>query len=170
MRFPLVLPVLVLGACEAPPAPLTSTQQEPDSVDAEVREVVAGLTTAMNAHDPERVLSFYLQSDEFVYVGCTDPMFGWDFFSTVVAPYYRTATDVTFQREILQLQLLGTDAAVVTLRGSSSEAPALFWTQVLVRQDDGTWVIAHEHESWPGCAEPPPLHPTGAELDPGLEG
>jgi hypothetical protein len=97
-------------------------------------------------------------------------MFGWDFFSTLVAPYYRAATDVTFQREILQIQLVGTDVAVVTLRGSSSEAPALFWTQVLVREEGGAWLIAHEHESWPGCDEPAPLHPTGAGLDRGVEG
>jgi ketosteroid isomerase-like protein len=119
------------------------------------------LTAAMNSHDPDSVLSFYLDSDEFVYVGCTDLMFGRDTYSTLVAPYYRNSTDVTFQQEILEIQVLNRTAAVVTLRGSSTEAPSLFWTEVLVRQDDGRWTIAHEHESWPGCDEPPALHPTG---------
>ncbi|MFC1661453.1 YybH family protein [Gemmatimonadota bacterium] len=164
-RFPLAMSLILFGACQAPPSPFTQAQR--DSVEAEVREAIEKLTEAMNAHDPDRVLSFYRESDEFVYVGCTDLMFGWDTFSTLVEPYYSTRTDVTFQRETLAIQALDLDAAVVTLRGSSTQAPALFWTQVLVREDDGRWAIAHEHESWPGCNDPPPLHPTGAPGEPG---
>ena len=148
------------------PAPVQPplTQARREALAEEVRAVMGQLTDAMNAHDPDRVLSFYRESEAFVYVGCTDPMFGWSTFSRLVAPYYRTNTDVTFHQEILQLQILSPTTAVVTLRGGSTEAEALFWTEVLVREADGRWLIAHEHESWPGCDEPPPLHPTGAPM------
>jgi uncharacterized protein (TIGR02246 family) len=131
-------------------------------VEVEVRELIGELTEAMNSHDPDQVLSFYRESEEFIYVGCTDLMFGWETFSTLVEPFYRNSVDVTFEQEILGIQVLSPTTAVVTLQGSSTEAQALFWTEVLVQEPDGRWVIAHEHESWPGCPEPPPLHPTGS--------
>lgn len=149
---------LLFGACQAPPSSLTPIEK--GSIASEVRQVVAALTDAMNSHDPELVLSHYRESEEFVYVGCTDPMFGSETFSTLVRPYYQTRTDVTFRQEILRVQVLGPTTAVATIRGDSSETEALFWTYVLVREA-GSWVIAHVHESWPGCADPPPLHPTG---------
>jgi hypothetical protein len=88
---------------------------------------------------------------------------GFETFAERVTPYYRTNTEITFQQEILRIQILSPTSAVVTLKGSSTGAEHLFWTEVLVREADGRWLIAHEHESWPDCPAPPPLHPTGAE-------
>jgi uncharacterized protein (TIGR02246 family) len=140
---------------------LALTQAQKYSLSAEVRGVMEELNAAMNAHDPDRLFKLYLDSEAFVYVGCTDPLFGFESFSVRVGPYYRANSDVTFEQEILQIQILNGGAAVVTMRGSSSEAPALFWSEVLVKGNDGAWRIAHEHESWPGCPDPAPLHPTG---------
>jgi ketosteroid isomerase-like protein len=132
-----------------------------------VRDAVEQLTAAMNAHDPERVLSFYQDSDEFVYLGCTDLMFGSTFFKGNVGPYYLNNPDVMFEREILRIQMLSPTSAVVTLQGRSTTSEALFWTQALTRLPDGRWLISHEHESWPGCKPPPALHPMGGLREPG---
>jgi uncharacterized protein (TIGR02246 family) len=166
IRFPMVLLVVLLGACSQAPPP-SFTQAQRDSLALEVREVIAEITEAMNSHDPERFLSFFRESGEFVYVGCTDAMFGFGDFSVRVTPYYRNSTDVIFQQEVLTVQVLSPTTAVVTLRGSSSEAPAVFGTEVMVKDVDGRWLIAHEHQSWPGCPEPSPPHPTGSLEDPG---
>ena len=169
IRFPIAALVLALPACgpsvDAPP-----NQADLDALAEEVREVMEEFTAATNSHDPERLFDLYKDTEEFVYMGCTDPLFGFDSFSARVGPYYRSNTDVTFEQEILQVQVLNPGAAVVTLRGSSTEASALFWTLVLVRQDDDRWLIAHEHESWPGCPEPAPPHPTGEMPAVGVEG
>ena len=165
-RFPPVLFVLLSGACTAPPpSPFTGAQR--DSLALEVRGVMADLTEAMNAHDPDRVLSFYRESEEFVYLGCTSLLFGSETFAVRVGPYYTNTPDVTFEQEILRIQVLSPTTAVVTLQGNSTDADALFWTEVLTRESDGRWLIAHEHESWPGCPDAPPLHPTGMPEDPG---
>ena len=158
-RFLLALILVLLGGCRAAPPVFTQTQR--DSLATEVRQAVGQLTEAMNAHDPTRVLSFYRDTEDFVYLGCTDLMFGSAFFKGIVGPYYINNPEVTFRREILRVQVLGPSSAVVTLQGGSTETEALFWTQVLTREDDGRWLISHEHASWPGCKVPPPLHPTG---------
>ncbi|MBT8396575.1 MAG: SgcJ/EcaC family oxidoreductase [Gemmatimonadetes bacterium] len=158
--FPMTLFVALHGAC-TPPSPQALTETQRESLQTEVRAVVSELTAAMNSHDPDRLFSLYRESEDFVYMGCTDPLFGFESFSARVGPYYRANPDVVFQQEILQLQILSATSAVVTLQGASTEADALFWTEVLVREDDGRWLIAHEHESWPGCPGPKPLHPTG---------
>jgi uncharacterized protein (TIGR02246 family) len=167
-RFPLILSVLVLAAC--PPAPIPDTSSQTDSFEAEVREAVEQLTEAMNARDADRVLAFYRESREFVFVGCTDLMFGSDIFSRVLGPYWESRADPPVEREILRVQVLNPETAVVTLQGGSQTASALFWTQILVREEDGRWLIAHEHQSWPGCREAPRLHSTGNLGDPGDPG
>jgi len=170
-RVRLILLVLVLsfGACVSEPDPLTLvegavlTQEEVAVLTQEVAETLAGLTEAMNSHDPERVFSFYRQDESFFYLGCTDILFGWGTFSSRVGPYYTRSTDVIFEQELLSIQILTPTVAVVALRGHSTEAEALFWTEVLQKGEDGRWLITYEHESWPGCSVP-----TGAHM--GTEG
>lgn len=117
----------------------------------EVEETLAGLTEAMNAHDPERIFNFYRQDESFFFLGCTDVLFGWGTFATRVRPYYQANTDVSFQKEILSIQILSPTVAVAAMRGNSTEAEALFWTEVLQKGADGRWLITYEHESWPDC-------------------
>ena len=124
----------------------------------EVEETLGQLTEAMNAHDPERVLGFFTNSEEFLYLGCTDFMLGYRTFSTRVAPFYQNSLEVTFQQDVVRTQVLSPTVAVVALRGGSTEIEGLFWTEVLVKED-GRWLIAHEHASWPGCSPPTDPHP-----------
>ena len=161
IRLAAILALLPL-ACDAGSAPLTQTER--DSLALEVEETLGQLTEAMNAHDSERVLGFFRNSDDFLYLGCTDFVLGWDTFSGRVGIYFSASEDVTFQQEIVRTQVLSPTVAVVALRGSSTEAEALFWTEVLVREEDGRWLIAHEHESWPGCSPSSEPHPFTSEM------
>jgi ketosteroid isomerase-like protein len=142
----------LLFACTAPP-PAGEDYDEAAIVRA-VTEAMDGLTEAMNSHDPDQVFSYYRQDESFFYLGCTDILFGWETFATRVAPFYQFNSEVTFQRELLSIQVLSPTTAVAALRGSSSEAPVLFWTEVLQKNDAGRWLITYEHESWPGCSAP----------------
>jgi ketosteroid isomerase-like protein len=150
--LPILFSVLVMAACAS--GSDASPSFDEASLVEEVRETLTGLTEAMNAHDPDLVFSFYRQDPSFFYLGCTDVLFGWDTFASRVGPYYRMNTDVTFQQEILNIQILSPTVAVAAMRGSSTEAPALFWTEVLQEDETGRWLITHEHESWPGCSVP----------------
>ena len=153
--LPVLGSALLLIACASGPDARPSLDDA--ALMEEIQETLTGLTEAMNAHDPDAVMGFYRQSEEFVYLGCTSFLLGFDTFSSRVRPYYSAHPEVTFHQEIVQTEILSPTAAVVALRGGSSEAEALFWTEVLVRADDGRWLITYEHESWPGC--PPPSGP-----------
>jgi len=152
----LILAVLLPTACTSAPQSLSVDDEA--AIVKEVVETLNGLTEAMNAHDPEKVFSFYRQDESFFYLGCTSTLAGWDTFATRVGSYYTFSTDVTFEQTILSVQALSPTVAVAALAGSSTEANALFWTQVLQKSEDGRWLITHEHESWPGCAEPKGPH------------
>ncbi|HSG48372.1 MAG TPA: nuclear transport factor 2 family protein [Longimicrobiales bacterium] len=167
MRIP---PLLLLGAvclgCQAEPGPFTDEARR--EVDAQVRAASGALLEAMNAGDSPGVLSFYRDDPSFFYLGCTDYILGSETFRRVVAPVYRTDAPVTFDLGVVATQVLTPDVAVVSLRGSSSNAPSLFFTQVWV-QEAGAWKVSAEHESWPGCRESQGPHPfTGAAEDASL--
>jgi hypothetical protein len=138
------------------PEPLTQVQK--DALVVEAMEAIDSLTAAMNSHDPDRVMGYFRQSEEFLYLGCTDFMLGWDTFSPRLWSYTVANPQVTFQRDVVAVQVLSPTVAVAALRGASTEAEALFWTEVLVKED-GAWLVAQEHESWPGCPPPPMAHP-----------
>lgn len=149
--------VLVAGACQ--PAAPQLTEAERDAIATEVVEVIGELFEAMNAHDPERILGHYLDTVDFVYVGGTDSHVSRDWLAAVVRRWYPRHRDVTFAHQVVHVQVLSPTVAAALTRGSSSETGTLVWTHVLVRGDDGRWVIAHEHEA--GSDEPPPAeHPT----------
>jgi len=133
----------------------------------EVRETLSGLTQAMNSGDPDRIFRYYRGDEEFLFLGCTDVLLGWSAFSGRVATFYRANPEVSFQQEVVRIQILSPTVAVAALRGGSSDAEELFWTEVLVREGEG-WKIAYEHESWPGCSPAPTPHPfTTPETMPG---
>jgi len=150
--------VALAGACD--PGPAVFDQALKAEIATEVRETLAGLTEAMNSHDSERVFGYFRQSEEFLYLGCTDYLFGFGDFSVRVGPYYEANSEVVFHQEVVRLQVLSPTVAVAALQGGSTDAEALFWTEVLVKEE-GNWVIAHEHESWPGCSPPPAVHDFG---------
>lgn len=154
--MPIMSALTILAACQ--PAPGQLTQAERAEITAQVDSVVARLYAAMNAHDAERVLAHYLPTDEFLYVGVSDAMQGWNSFSAIAGPWYTSHPDVTFEYQVLHIQVLTRDAATITARGGSTEAPHLMWTRTLVRRD-GAWLVALEHESWPGGEEPRSKHP-----------
>lgn len=166
-HFFLFFLAVLAGGC----APASSPGTEFDEVrlTQEVLTTLADATEAMNSHDPERVFGFYRQDPSFLYLGCTDVLYGWSTFATRVGPYYTFNPEVTFQREVLSVQILSPTVAVAAMRGSSTEAPALFWTEILQKSPDGVWLITYEHESWPGCSVPRGPHmgtDPGGELAP----
>jgi len=153
---------LFIAACAPTPASLSDADRA--AVVAEVTAALSELTAAMNAHDPEGVIAYYPKDPGFLYLGCTDFITGGATFRRMVAPYYGPGNEVTFEQQIVSVQVLSPTAAVVSQRGSSSEADALFWTQVLVKKD-GRWFITYEHESWPDCDPPSAPHPFTAPGD-----
>ncbi|MDH5588636.1 MAG: SgcJ/EcaC family oxidoreductase [Gemmatimonadota bacterium] len=155
--FALTLAALTVAGCDSPGA--YPSREGRDAIVAEVTGVMQDLTRAMNAHDAEEVLAFYGRTEDFTYLGCTEFILGGSAFAGTVAPFYAAHPEVVFEQEIVGVQVAGPDAAVVTQRGASSEAGALFWTRLVLRGEDGRWRIAMEHESWPGCEEPRGPHP-----------
>lgn len=147
---------LFVTAC-APSAPVLSGADR-EAVTAEVTATLAALNDAMNAHEPERVVSFYSDSPEFLALTCTSFINGGAAFKGMVGPTFGPRRGATFEQRVVSVQVLSPTAAVVTQAGSSSRAPALFWTRVLVNEGDG-WIITYEHQSWPGCPAPPSPHP-----------
>lgn len=152
----------LVASCAPSATPLTEKDRQ--AIVEEVTEAVGRLRDAMNAHDAERVMSFYDIGPDFIYVSCTDFFLGTRY-RTVASLYFRPSRGVTFEQELVQVKVLAPDAAVATIRGSSSQAPHLFWTQVWVRKADGGWIITQAHQSWPGCLEPRSPHPGTAISD-----
>jgi hypothetical protein len=124
----------------------------------EVRGTLYGLTEAMNSHDPDQIFRYYRGDGEFLYLGCTEIVLSWEAFSDRARTFYRANPEVTFQQEVVRIQVLSPTVAVAASRGGSTDAEDLFWTQVLVRGSEG-WRVAYEHESWPGCSPAPAAHP-----------
>jgi hypothetical protein len=154
--FACFLALSTAAACSQGHDPMDQAQE--DALRVEVEETLAGLTQAMNAHDSDAVLGYFRESDEFLYLGCTEIVVGWDAFARRAAMYYVASPEVVFEQEVVRVQVLSPTVAVAAIRGGSTEVEDLFWTEVLVKEG-GKWVIAHEHESWPGCSPPSAPHP-----------
>jgi uncharacterized protein (TIGR02246 family) len=152
--FALMFAVMAAG-CQ-PTAELTDAQR--DEITSQANEAVNGLFGAMNAADSDQVLSHYVDGGDLAYVGTLSIGVGREGFAAMVESYYSRHPDVTFTHSIIHTQVLSPTVAVVFSEGGSSDAEYLVWTHVLVRADDGSWLIAYEHEAWPG-AEPPSRHP-----------
>jgi ketosteroid isomerase-like protein len=159
---PLVVLPLLTGACSA--APSTLTDADTRAVEAEVTAVMTELVDAKNAHDPERVVSFYSDAPDFLALTCTSYLAGGSTFKERIGPTVGARRGTTFEQQVVDVWVLSPTAAVVALEGSSSRAPALFWTRVVVKEQ-GRWIITYEHQSWPGCRKPPTPHPFTAPGD-----
>jgi uncharacterized protein (TIGR02246 family) len=164
-RLRMLASLVALAACT--PSQTVFTEAQRARSESEVRDAVAQLTAAMNSQDPDRVFALYRESREFVLVGCTDLMFGTEYFTRVLRPFLGSPREAPLEQELLRIQVLNPETAVVTLRGGSAGGPPLFWTLVLIRERDGRWLVAHEHQSWPGCPEPARVHTFGGAHDPG---
>ncbi|GMV05350.1 MAG: hypothetical protein AMXMBFR53_16290 [Gemmatimonadota bacterium] len=159
-----LLPLALLVASCAP-APASFTDGERGAVVEEVRAASFALQDALNAHDPDAILSHYALDADFVYVGCTNYMFGGDLFGTIVAGYHRQHPEATWDLSVQSLRALGPGAAVVSLQGRGGPLSDLFVTRVLEKDEGGRWLVVHEHESWPGCSAPAAPHPGTAPGD-----
>jgi len=154
----LVFAGLVLGACR--PAN-TVTDEQRTAATAEVRQTLEALFAAMNAHDSDSVLSFYRNDPDLAYVGLIQPIVGKAAFARAAGPYYDRQPDVTFDVTVLHIQILSPTVAAAVTTGNSTENANLVWTHVFVKDADGRWLVAQEHEAWPDCVEAPTVseHP-----------
>lgn len=159
MRHRAAVFVALAAALACGPRPGELSERGRAEITSQVNQRVAELFEAMNAHDVERIGSFYLHSDDFAYVGVSDVRVGWEPFSRIVGLWHRTHPEVKFEHEVVHTHVLSPTVAVAVIRGSSTETELLVWTQVFVRNDGGEWVIAHEHESWHETSDPPRAHP-----------
>jgi len=151
-----LLTTLVAGACQPATTELTDRQRQ--AITSEVNEAVDELFAAMNARDADRVLSHYLDSDDLAYVGTLSIRVSREGVAAMVRSFYNRHPEVTFTHRIVHTQVVSPNVAVVFTEGGSSDVEHLAWTHVLARAEDGSWLIAYEHEAWPGAA-PPTRHP-----------
>lgn len=152
----LMLGTLAAGACRPAAPELTDRQRH--AIAQEVNQAVDGLFAALNAHDADRVLSHYVDGEDVAYVGTVSLTTGREVLASMVRQYQARHPEATFSHRIVHTQVLSPTVAVVFSEGSSSQAEHLAWTHVLVRGEEGRWLIAYEHEAWPG-ASPPSRHP-----------
>ncbi|MHB1194029.1 MAG: Cif family virulence factor [Longimicrobiales bacterium] len=161
------LPLLLVLATACSPAPTPSTDARGNGMEAgpagavasEVRAASIALVEAMNAHVPDSILAFYDLGEDFTYVGCTNFAFAGETFADIVLGYHLANPETRYDMAIQSVRVLGPDAAVVSLRGTSSPDLAIFTTRVMNRDEDGRWRVTWEHESWPGCPAPMAMHP-----------
>jgi uncharacterized protein (TIGR02246 family) len=140
-----------LVACRPADTPVTDDQRT--AAVTEVTQTLDDLFSAMNAHDGDGVLSFYRDDPDLAYVGLIQPIVGKAAFSRAAGPFYDREPDVTFEHTVLHIQVLSPTVAVTVTTGSSTKTESIVWTHVLVKNPDGRWMIAHEHEAWPSCVE-----------------
>ncbi len=168
------LPLLfaLATACAPDPAPSMDAQGNGkeagprDAVASEVRAASMALVEAMNAHVPDSILAFYDLGADFTYVGCTNFTFAGETFADIVMGYHLANPEVRYDMAVQSVRVLGPDAAVVSLRGTSSPDLELFTTRVMKRGEDGRWRVTWEHESWPACPAPMAMHPGTVADDP----
>jgi ketosteroid isomerase-like protein len=159
------LPLLLAAAC-APGAPPPAQSGSADPVKQEVAAAVSAatdsLTAAMNAHDADRILAFFDLGPDFVYVSCTDVVFGGEMFGNITRSLHAQRKGVTYKVTPANTTVLGPDAAVVSIRTESSDTLAsnpVLTTRALSKGVDGQWRIVYQHQSWPGCKAPRAPHP-----------
>ena len=146
------LTALLLAACQtAPEEDFTSQVRD------EVRTAVEELMAAKNVPDGAAVVEFYDDDPRFSYLGCTDFTIGGESFNALFRQVYDRRGPDSFDVRIADVKVLGPDAAVVSLVGSTATQPHLFSTQVWMR--NGDWQVVLEHASWPDCRAPTGPHP-----------
>jgi ketosteroid isomerase-like protein len=146
------LTAFLLAACQSAPDDDLMLQ-----VREEVRAATEELLAAKNLPDGNAVVEFYQDDPRFSYLGCTDFTIGGETFNALFPQVYDRREPGSFDMRVADIKVLGPNAAVVSLVGSTTTQPHLFSTMVWVR--DGDWQVALEHASWPGCRPPAGPHP-----------
>lgn len=144
MRAPALLVAVALAACAGPRA---FTRAD----DAAVRAVLSTQQAAWNRGDLPGYMAGYLRSPALVFTSGGKIRHGWD--ETLAKYQARYGSDPstmgTLGFEILSVQALGADGAVVLGRWRLTDTPALgagVFSVVLARTADG-WKIVHDHTS-----------------------
>lgn len=154
----------LLVACQnAPSGSAQGSKTDDAKITAQADRAVDELFDAMNSHDPDAISGHYLLDSAFAYLECTEFRMGGEGYGRLIHDWYPEHKDVTFKHVILHTMVLAPTVAVVSSRGSASDAGELFWTQVLKKDTDGSWRVAYEHESWAGCPKPAAPHPMTAD-------
>lgn len=160
-RIPVVLwTLLALVACE--PADPPPSQTPLSDQQNEIRATVDAFVDALNSHDPDAIMEFYAPEVDLVRLGCTNVVIGRETIGARIAAYHRRRTDVTFSMEVMFVKRLTPVSAIATVRGGTSNTTGLHWSLGLVRQPEGDWRIAYEHQSWPDCPPGSAFHTGGA--------
>jgi len=144
-----VLTGALLG-CAAPPPPQMDEAQR-QLVEGEVRERLDQYATAVTAKNLDAILSFWSDSDDFVFAGDGSILGGFDEWAAIATQdNERTDRWISWKWKHVQILPLSRDAASVTLEfeyekvlvegdtvgGSGS------WTYVMKRTDAG-WQVYH---------------------------
>jgi ketosteroid isomerase-like protein len=126
------------------------------SDDAAVRGVLSAQQTAWNKGDLEGYMRGYAKSDELVFTSGSKIRKGWDeTYAKYKAKYGNDRSTMgTLAFEILGVQALGADGAIVLGRWSLTNTPVagsgVF--SVALERTSGGWVVVHDHTS----ADPAP--------------
>lgn len=141
---------VVCAACAATPRRFTPAD------DAAVRAVLVAQQEAWNRGDLEGYMAGYERSDALVFTSGSQIRRGWD--ETFAKYQARYGTDPsTMGRlafEILGVQTLGADGAVVLGRWTLTDTPAAgagVFSVAMTRTPSG-WKVVHDHTS----SDPPP--------------
>ena len=149
-RIPAVLWTLLLAASCVPPDPAPTADQDVVLMD-EIGATVTAFVEALNAHDTDAIMEFYAPDVDLVRLGCTNVVIGRETIEGRIAIYHQQRKDVTFSMEVAYVKPLTPVSAIATVRGGTSTTAGLFWSLGMVKQADGQWRIAYEHQSWPDC-------------------
>ena len=137
-----------------PFAALTAATSMPtmaDSGEEDVRLVIDALQTDWNGGDMTAYLAAYVQNDEMRMLSSAGIYDGWNTVNSIFREQFPDEPRMgDFTVDSLEVRLLTDDVAVasgafehvfaeLTVRGSFSH--------VLKKQDDGRWLIEHEHTS-----------------------
>jgi hypothetical protein len=162
--------LVLVGGC----SPSSGGRMAEGLIIEQVTESVNGLFAAMNAGDVDGLLAYYSESPGFISAGISEVVPSREVFAGRARVWYPANPEVQFTHELVGVRPLAPTVALTVIRGGSTTAPFLLWTQTWVLEEDGIWRIAAEHESWPDCGEPIRPHsmtgeglPEGSGNDPG---
>lgn len=152
MRAPVCLALVLLVACAHAPAVRTFTAMDKTSVTG----ILGAQAAAWNRGDLAGYMDGYARTDALVFTSGGKIRKGWQATFDAYKAKYDTAPGTMghLAFEILQVDNLGADGAVVLGRWSLTEAEhpgSGVFTVILERRPEG-WKIVHDHTS----SDPPP--------------
>jgi hypothetical protein len=147
------LSILLLAACQPTEAELSEAERLA-LIDTALT-VHAGLVAAAEEADVERLLSFFAEDVGLVIDG---EVVGYEAFVEQVRRGYagldhqeirwHPAKVSVVSRDVIALTVGGSFVAVSSA-GDTVAGGTVAWTEVLVRQEGGTWRITEAHQSFP---------------------